>query len=250
MERLLIIPAGGLGSRLGASLPKVLAPVNGTPMLTHLLAMYAGAVGAVALVVHPLALDSVQQVVDKDAAVSLFVQDRPTGMLDAILLARPAVEAARPRRVWITWCDQVAIHQQTIARLMQEDAADPALVLPTCSGSSPYVHLERDGSGQIVRVLHRREGDAMPATGESDAGLFSLSLRAYLDWLPEFGAGLPAASGTGERNFLPFIPWVHGHGPIVTFPCTDPSEATGVNTPEDLAFVERILSARAARPAR
>ena len=50
--------------------------------------------------------------------------------------------------------------------------------------------------------------------------------------------------GTGERNFLPFIPWLAGRKPVVTFPCTDPMEALGINTPEDLQQVEAWLRSR------
>ena len=243
MERLLIVPAAGLGSRLGGGVPKLLAPVNGRPMLEHLLDMYAG-VNRVAVVVHPTAAAAVRQRLG--AAADVFVQEQPTGMLDAILLARPAVAAHQPRRVLITWCDQVAIHPRTIARLIEAAAppADPPLVLPTCTQPDPYIHFERDGHGVIRRVLHRREGDAMPAAGESDAGLFDLSRRAFLEWLPEYARSVDPGSGTGERNFLPFIPWAAARAPVTTFPCLDPEEAIGVNTPHDLARVERYLKGR------
>ena len=39
--RVLIVPAAGRGQRLGSSVPKVLVPVNGRPMLHHLLDLYA-----------------------------------------------------------------------------------------------------------------------------------------------------------------------------------------------------------------
>jgi len=81
--------------------------------------------------------------------------------------------------------------------------------------------------------------------GESDAGLFSLSLGAYLDLLPRFADTPGTGRSTGERNFLPFIPWAAAHGTVVTFPCEDPTEAVGVNTRDDLATVERTLRARA-----
>jgi hypothetical protein len=149
--------------------------------------------------------------------------------------------------VWITWCDQVAIHPATVARLVEHEAADPLVALPTCISASPYVHLVRDASSRIVRVLHRREGDAMPDVGESDAGLFSLSQGAYLDLLGAFGANPGIGGATGERNFLPFIPRAAALGPVVTFPCTEAAEAIGVNTPEDLAVVERTLALRARR---
>jgi bifunctional UDP-N-acetylglucosamine pyrophosphorylase / glucosamine-1-phosphate N-acetyltransferase len=247
MDRLLVIPAAGLGSRLGAHTPKLLALVNGRPMLDHLLSLYAPVVDRVALVVHPAARGAVMRVLEEfgRTGIEVFVQEQPTGMLDAILLARPAVEAGRPRRVWITWCDQVAIHPRTVAHLVEADAGDPLVALPTCTGPSPYVHLARNASGRIVRVLHRREGDAMPAIGESDAGLFSLSLAGYLDLLRAFAAEPTTGTATGERNFLPFIPWASERGTVLTFPCIDPSEAIGVNTPDDLAVVERTLRQRA-----
>ena len=246
MNRLLIIPGAGLGTRLGAATPKLLTPVNGRPMLLHLLTLYARVADRVVVVVHPSAQEAVRLVLDVAAAdgPDILVQDRPTGMLDAILIPRTGVEAARPRRVWITWCDQVAIHPRTIDRLVEAEGSGPLVALPTCRGESPYVHFARDGSGRIDRVLHRREGDPMPHTGESDAGLFSLSLGAYLELLPEFAMTPGAGTSTGERNFLPFIPWAGRRGPVVTFPCTEPAEAIGVNTAEDLASVERTLRGR------
>lgn len=246
MDRLLIIPAAGLGSRLGAHTPKLLALVNGRPMIDHLLTLYAPVVERVALVVHPSARNAVLHALQGwTRPIDVFVQEQPTGMLDAILLARPAVEAARPRRVWITWCDQVAIHPHTVLRLAETDAAEPLIALPTCTSASPYVHFVRDASGRIVRVLHRREGDPIPDSGESDTGLFSLSQSAYLDLLGAFAADPGTGGATGERNFLPFIPWAAERGPVVTFPCTEAAEAIGVNTPEDLAVAERTLKQRA-----
>jgi hypothetical protein len=86
--------------------------------------------------------------------------------------------------------------------------------------------------------------------GESDCGLFSLTRQAYVDWLPEFAASSQArGAGTGERNFLPFIPWLQSRGAIETFPAMEPIECVGVNTPQEQAEVERALAIRVSRPA-
>jgi CTP:molybdopterin cytidylyltransferase MocA len=168
-------------------------------------------------------------------------------MLDAILLGSADVRAASPDSVWITWCDQVGVHPATVSRLAETVAAHSgaAVVLPTVHRSSPYIHFDRDAAGTIVRVRHRREGDVMPEQGESDMGLFSASASAFLDLLPAFAMEVDRSSGTGERNFLPFIPWVAARAGVITFAPEDEAEAVGVNTPEELAAVERYLAARA-----
>jgi bifunctional UDP-N-acetylglucosamine pyrophosphorylase / glucosamine-1-phosphate N-acetyltransferase len=246
IRRVLIVPAAGSGSRLGASLPKLLVPVGGQPMLDRLRDLYASHVDAVVLVVSPAALPLVRtHVADWRLPVRLAVQPTPTGMLDAILLGTAAVPAAGPA-VWITWCDQVGVHPDTIARLAAESDTAPAgaAVLPTLTRRDPYIHFERDDHGTFRAVRQRREGDEMPAEGESDMGLFALSPAAARR-LPEYAAGVVPGTATGERNFLPFLPWLAAQGAEVrTVAARDDMEAVGVNTPEDLAAVERYLAGR------
>jgi bifunctional UDP-N-acetylglucosamine pyrophosphorylase/glucosamine-1-phosphate N-acetyltransferase len=247
MERVVVIPAAGTGSRLGADLPKVLVPVAGRPMIHHLLDLYACHAEQFVVVVSPAARAQVASSLKAGGApVSLVEQARPTGMLDAILLARDAVATAAPRRVLITWCDQVAISPATVAAVAAacRRQPEPALVLPTCRKPEPYVHLERDPDGRIVRVRHRREGDAMPPAGETDAGVFDLAARSYLDWLPQYAQAPEIGARTGERNFVPFVAWAAARGPVVTIPCAEPEESVGINTPAELALLEAHLGKR------
>lgn len=82
----------------------------------------------------------------------------------------------------------------------------------------------------------------MPDVGEGDIGLFALSPHAYDELLPQYATRVDVGRATGERNFLPFIPWVAREQEVVTFPCTDLMEAIGVNTPEELEVVEEYLA--------
>jgi bifunctional N-acetylglucosamine-1-phosphate-uridyltransferase/glucosamine-1-phosphate-acetyltransferase GlmU-like protein len=244
---MLVIPAAGPGSRLKTPTPKLLVAVNGRPMLDRLLHLYRHVVDRVVVVVHPSFAEAVRSHVRALAApVDLEVQQTPTGMLDAILLARRVVEQSDADRVWVTWCDQVGIHPETVRRLgaLSDEHAAAPLILPTVRRPHPYIHLERDASTRIVRVLHRREGDAMPNVGESDMGLFSLSRAAYLEQLPAFAAQPEIGAATGERNFVPFIPWIAARGGVMTYPCVDEEEAIGVNTPEELLAIESYLAGR------
>jgi bifunctional UDP-N-acetylglucosamine pyrophosphorylase / glucosamine-1-phosphate N-acetyltransferase len=247
--RVLIIPAAGLGSRLGASGPKLLHPVCGRPMIDHLLDLYQRVVSAIVIIVRPEDADAVRSHCAGAALPIRFAsQTSPTGMLDALLVPRTIVAHLQPDHVWISWCDQVAVRPETVARLRQEseDASAPAMTFPTISRKAPYIHLERDAAGRIVHVRHRREGDPMPEIGEGDSGLFCLSRQTYLDCLPEFASGVEPGTTTRERNFLPFIPWIHARQHVRTFPCVDEREAIGINTREDLAIVEAFLCPAAA----
>jgi bifunctional UDP-N-acetylglucosamine pyrophosphorylase/glucosamine-1-phosphate N-acetyltransferase len=249
-SRLLIVPAAGLGTRLGR-LPKLLVPVAGVPMIDRLLALFADVVGHAVVVVHPSFEGEVRRHLETSAvSVTTLVQSVPTGMLDAIMLAEPAVRGVRPDEVWIAWCDQVAIHPATIHRLAELTSAhsEAAVVMPTVTRNAPYIHLQRDGTNRIVDILHRREGDAMPEAGESDMGLFALSLASYTELLPRYASGVARGATTGERNFLPFIAWANATHEVVTFPSVDEMEAVGVNTPEDLRAVEAYLAGREGGP--
>jgi bifunctional UDP-N-acetylglucosamine pyrophosphorylase/glucosamine-1-phosphate N-acetyltransferase len=244
MTRLMVIPAAGRGSRLGLDVPKVLAPVAGRPMIEHLLSRYGPIINRFAVISSPAARDGLVRLLEgRTPGVDVVVQAEPTGMLDAILTAYDLVRQVQPDRVWVTWCDQLAVHEATLARIIDAETApsEPALVVPTCPGPEPYIHFDRDASGRIVSVRQRREGDRMPSVGESDIGLFALSRRAYLRDLRAYADAPSQGSSTRERNFLPFIPWLAAYEGVVTVPCTDPIEAVGINTLDELAQVEAYI---------
>lgn len=240
----LIIPAAGRGTRLGGSIPKVLYPVNGRAMIDHLLARYVPQVERIVLVLQPDALDPVRRHCEAAGhALDYAIQPAPTGMLDAVLAPWQEVTARRPPSVWMTWCDQVAVGDGTVRRLaeLSGERPPPALVMPTATRRGPYTHLQRDESGRITAILHRREGDPIPEVGESDIGLFALSGECYERWLPAFAAEPHRGATTGERNFLPFIAWVARRATVRTFPCEHEVEAVGVNDLADLRRVEAYL---------
>jgi bifunctional UDP-N-acetylglucosamine pyrophosphorylase/glucosamine-1-phosphate N-acetyltransferase len=248
VRRLLLVPAAGTGSRLGQSKPKLLVEVAGRSMIRRVLDLYTGFADLAVIVVHPSAISDVRShlTASPPMPVDFTTQERPTGMLDAIQLASAFVERHRPDRIWITWCDQIALLPATLAQLraVDETPSAPPLALPTCRTHDPYVHIERDPSGRIVRVLHRREGDAMPDVGESDAGLFDLSRHAYAVDLPAYATAPQIGARTGERNFVPFVAWMAQRGPVATVDCSEPEEAVGVNTPDELRRIEAHLRTR------
>ena len=260
---MMIIPAAGLGARLTSSTrsassgstvsavepstPKSLLEVNGKAMVDWLLDLYEPVTDRFILVLHPSFEGVVREHCRDRSVVGYDRQDSPTGMLDAVLAPFEQVRGLHPDRIWITWCDQIATHPQTMWRLarLSEERPASSLIFPTARRQEPYIHIVRDTEGRITAIRQRREGDAMPSVGESDMGLFALSADAYFTDLPKFAAETERAVKTGEKNFLPFIPWLSERGAtVLTFPCQDEREAIGINTADDLRTIERYLRER------
>ena len=244
MNRLMIIPAAGLGTRLKSSVPKVLFPVNGKPMIDYLFDLYAPVVERFILVLHPsFAPEVARYCATHPLPIEYELQETPTGMLDAILIPTERVRRHRPRSVWITWCDQIAVQPQTVSKLvtLSEQDSKAALIFPTVLRTEPYIHIARDDQGEIVDILHQREGDVLPDVGESDMGLFCLSAEAYFELLGDFACDVTKGAVTQERNFLSFIPWLRGRAKVRTFPACHEIESIGINTPADLDRVEKHL---------
>lgn len=240
----MIIPAAGLGSRLKSSTPKVLFPVNGRPMIDYLLDLYAPIIESFVFILNPAFVEEVQKHCSRlNLDIQYEIQKTPSGMLDAIMTPRERIRRCRPQGIWVTWCDQIAVHPKTVSTLSQLSDQFPqaAMILPTITKKDPYIHFVRDAQGVIVDVLHAREGDQTPEVGENDIGLFRLSCEAYLDYLPTYSQDAPLSKITQERNFLPFIPWLHKRAEVRTFSVSNEIESVGINNIADLQRIESYL---------
>ena len=250
----MIIPAAGRGTRLDFDGPKLMFPLGGKPLIAHLLARFDRFIEHFVIVINPSDEGEVVPYLEQSGySYELAYQSSPTGMLDAILAPIDQLRnrPERPEQLWISWCDQVGLSEQT-AMMMQRkfvDAITPCLIFPTVDKPDPYIHMQRNKAGRIVHVMQRREGDDMPPIGENDCGFFGLSESAYFDLLPQFAASLSLNSSqdggdadsskiganTKERNFLPFISWMEDKGSVTTYPAANISESIGINTIEDAA---------------
>jgi bifunctional N-acetylglucosamine-1-phosphate-uridyltransferase/glucosamine-1-phosphate-acetyltransferase GlmU-like protein len=239
-----IVPAAGRGSRLGYDLPKILYPVAGRPVLEWLLDFLEPNCSRLVFVLSPDGAAPVRRELDRLVAgrYDVAIQATPKGMGDAVERALPAVKTPH---VAIVWGDQVALRRSSVEACLRVHAGvpDAALTCPTVFRDHPYIHFERDATGQISALRQAREGDLMPERGESDTGFFCLrtgDLRRLLAQLRE----MPGESGrsTGEFNFLPLIPLAARQGLTVLTPRLMTIEETvGINSAEDARAVEVFL---------
>lgn len=247
-----VIAAAGKGSRLGFHLPKILFPVAGRTILDWLLDLLLPNCASVVLVLSPDGRAEVEPELERRAAgrYRVAIQRTPTGMGDAVAIGMEAVEAPFAA---VIWGDQVAIRPASLDAILRlhQGPLEPHITVPTVMRPAPYIHFERDADGRIARLLQAREGDAMPADGESDAGLFcfrSGTLRRVLAEMRGDADGMGAR--TGEFNLLPVIPYAATAGLRVLSPrLLQMEETVGVNSAEDAARLEPYLKSHVRRSA-
>jgi hypothetical protein len=106
----------------------------------------------------------------------------------------------------------------------------------------PYVWVDVEAGDHVTRVGRQRDGDTAPLTGNSDLGLFGfprdVGLRSIAEEFPE------GQDDDRERDFVYVLPRLSRDCILRTVDVIDPSEAIGINTPDDLERAASTLRSR------
>ena len=245
-----IVPAAGKGTRLDYDGPKVLFPYKGKTILHVLYGVLEDIAESFCLVINPKHRTTIQQYLNStEMDVLLAEQEQPTGMGDAILCARSGFSETEIENCdfVIVWGDQITVSKQTVLTTLlyhQFAAPESVLAFPTCRLDNPYIHFEKDENCEITALYQKREGDTMPETGESDCGVFVVRGTTLFRHLETYKQEAESGAQTREFNFLPFIVWLADNGhKVVALPIAEPVETRGINTKEDVDYIESTIDA-------
>ena len=238
-----VLLAAGEGTRMRSSLPKVLHPICGRPMiLWPLLAARAAGAGRIVVVDNPERLLAGHLPEGTEVAI----QEQPRGTGDAVAAAAARIDPAAP--VLVINGDMPLITGAAIAAVFAaHEEAGAAATLASVELDDPggYGRVIRAADGGVERVAETK------AAGDATAD--ELSIREVNAGLYVFdgGALLSALSRLGEDNaqgelYLPdVLPLLLAAGKAVqACPLPDPDLALGVNDRVDLAHVTRIAQQR------
>jgi bifunctional UDP-N-acetylglucosamine pyrophosphorylase/glucosamine-1-phosphate N-acetyltransferase len=245
-----IIPAAGHGSRLGYSQPKILFPLLGRPIMDWVLDALRPTCGRYVFVLSPSGRSQVEPaIMDRlGGSAQVVIQERPTGMGDAVLCAESVVST--PNSL-VVWGDQITLSQRTVLRCaaLHQNRVGSTLTFPTILKRNPYIHINRSLEGRIIEILQAREQKIIPEVGESDCGLFLFSTMALFLRLRnarQRGVGIGAL--TKEFNLLQTLPEFESSPfAVQTLRIKDINETLGINTIEDARQAEEILRSRGAK---
>jgi CTP:molybdopterin cytidylyltransferase MocA len=235
-----VIPAAGLGSRLGREEPKALVELGGRSLLAHVLDAVAPSVDALVLVVRPGTEERFGAELARlgwSKPVTTVLQDDATGSADAVALGLGSVPGDEP--CIVVWADQVRVSRRTVSRVAEAlGHGHRGLVLPLVEIDEPYVWFVAEGA--VLTVGRRRDGDVPPSRGRSDVGTFGMLAGAGLACIAEEGAD--GAASHRERDFVYVVPRLADRHGLWILDVDDAEEALGVNSPADLEDAQRALA--------
>ena len=244
---LTIVLAAGEGTRMRASLPKVLHAVAGRSLLAHVLgAAPQGAATSLAVVVGPnhQAVANEAQRVRPDAAI--FTQTERLGTAHAVLAAKAAI-APGFDDLLIAFGDTPLISADTFERLRAPLKAGAGLAVLGFHAADPtgYGRLVVD-NGHLTAI--REQADASESERKitlCNAGVMAFDGRVALKVLESIGN----ANSKGEFYLTDAVAIVRELGRDAVVIETGEDEVRGINTKAQLAEAEQVMQSRLRRAA-
>lgn len=233
-----VVLAAGKGTRMRSDLAKVLHPVAGRPMVAHVLASLAevGVPDAVVVVGHQA--DAVREAVGPFGA-RCVLQEEQLGTGHAVAQAEPLL-AGREGRTLVLCGDVPLLQPATLERL--RDAVTPggsaaAVLSAVAEDATGYGRILRDAGDHVVGIVeHKDATDEQRAIREYNTGSYCFRNDLLWPMLSRLGTD----NAQGEFYLTDVVALLVGDGHHVAgVVCADERETRGVNTPNDLAAVER-----------
>lgn len=242
--------AAGKGTRMKSRFPKVLQRLAGRALLQHVLdqAAFLGARSAVVVTGHGAA--------QVEAAISAAASARPAGFALEFVRQEPqlgtghavqqAVPLLRDDGVAVVLSGDVPLTEAATLQALVDAAGSERLALLTVTLPDPagYGRIVRTADGAVQAIVeHKDASDAQRCINEIYSGIMAVPARLLSGWL----ARLDNNNAQGEYYLTDIVAMAVADGvPVVAHCIDDALQVAGVNSPVQLAQLERAHQLRQA----
>jgi bifunctional UDP-N-acetylglucosamine pyrophosphorylase/glucosamine-1-phosphate N-acetyltransferase len=231
----IVILAAGQGKRMHSNLPKVLHPVAGKALVSHVIDTARSLSPQTLCLVYGHGGDTLRNTLDAPD-LAWVLQEPQLGTGHAVQQALPHLK--QEGTTLILYGDVPLIQSETLNRLVH--AAHDALAILTVELSDPdgYGRIVRDDAGQVVRIVEQKDSTAAERSiREINTGIMAMPTSRLDEWL-----GRLSNNNAQQEYYLTDIVGmaVEAGLPIRTANPKNEWEVLGVNSKVQLAELERI----------
>lgn len=241
----IVILAAGLGKRMQSSLPKVLHPIAGKPMLAHVLgqARLLGPKRIIVVVGH--GADAVKAAFADQADLDFVLQSPQQGTGHAVMQAMPLLDDDPQSATLVLYGDVPLVQADTLRTLLGARGQGMAVLTENLPDPSGYGRIVRDAAGHVQRIVEHKDASSQElAITEVNTGILvapTVQLKAWLSQLRNDNA-------QGEYYLTDIVGFsVADNVPVGAAHPSASWETLGVNSRVQQAQLERIWQAEQAR---
>jgi bifunctional UDP-N-acetylglucosamine pyrophosphorylase/glucosamine-1-phosphate N-acetyltransferase len=237
--------AAGKGTRMKSRLPKVLQSLAGVPLVQHVLNTAAQLNARSAVVITGHGADQVEPVLlapGQALAVQCVRQEPQLGTGHAV---QQAVPALADDGVVVVLSGDVPLTQADTLQALIAQCGGNQLALLTLDMADPtgYGRIVRDVAQVQAIVEHKDATEAQRQIQEVYSGIMAVPARLLKGWLGR----IDNQNVQGEYYLTDVVKLAVADGvPVVAHTITDPVQVAGVNSPVQLAELERAHQLRQA----
>ncbi|MDR1530512.1 MAG: bifunctional UDP-N-acetylglucosamine diphosphorylase/glucosamine-1-phosphate N-acetyltransferase GlmU [Burkholderiales bacterium] len=239
-----IIMAAGLGKRMKSHLPKVLHPLAGRPLLTHILTTVRSLLPKRIVAVIGNDAKAVRETFSDQPDLIFVEQDPPRGTGDAARLALSATSGADVTLVINGDCP--LIPPQTMVELVEHARQDRlAWLTARVSNPSGLGRVIRDQTGKVTAIVEEYDADdAQKKIDEINVGVLAAPTDKLARWVGQLGCD----NAQREYYLTDVLAMAVRDGVAVEAVVAQHEDDTrGINDRAQLAEAERIVQRRRAQ---
>ena len=242
----IVVLAAGLGKRMQSSLPKVLHPLAGKPMLGHVLDNAREQHPDRIVVVVGHGADQVRSAFAQSEDLAFALQQPQHGTGHAVQQAVPLlVDGDDAGATVVLYGDVPLVQPATLSRLLQARGDGVAVLTQFMDDPSGYGRIVRAADGSIARIVEHKDANAEElAIKEVNTGILVAPTKALKQWLGQ----IRNDNAQGEYYLTDIIGLAVADGvPVNAAQPEHDWEPLGVNSRVQQAELERAWQAEQAR---
>ncbi len=240
-----VVMAAGKGTRMKSRVPKVLQRLAGVPLVQHVLNTAAQLQARSAVVSTGHGADQVEPLLlapGQVLAVQCVRQEPQLGTGHAV---QQAVPALADDGIVVILSGDVPLTQADTLQALIAQCGGTQLALLTIDFADPtgYGRIVRQGDAVQAIVEQKDASDAQRQIKEVYSGIMAVPVRLLKTWL----ARLDNQNAQGEYYLTDVVKFAVADGvPVVAHKITDALQVAGINSPVQLAELERAHQLRQA----